>query len=121
MCVYKHEKGKNVSLGYTFKMHETEMTELTQGENYTYLGQDEDVGYNDSLKKRELLVNTLRGYERYGNLTYTATINQCTQYFCYPRDHSYICNTPMDKRRNRKNRCEDTQNTLSKWKFPCKY
>ena len=39
-CAYINiEKGKKVSLGNTFKMHETEMTELTQGENYTYLGQ----------------------------------------------------------------------------------
>ena len=51
-CAYINiEKGKKVSLGNTFKMHETKMTELTQGENYTYLGQDEDVGYNDSLNK----------------------------------------------------------------------
>ena len=54
-CAYINiEKGKKVSLGKTFKMHETEMTELTEGENYTYLRQDEDVGYNDSLNKERV-------------------------------------------------------------------
>ena len=54
-CAYINiEKGKKVLLGNTFKMHETEMTELTQGGNYTYLGQDEDVGYNDSQNKERV-------------------------------------------------------------------
>ena len=68
-------------------MHETEITELTQGENYTYIQQREDVGCNDSL-------NEEWRYKRYG-LHYTANINNA----CYPCDHSYIWNTPVDKKK----------------------
>ena len=71
-CAYINiEKGKMVSLGNTLKMHETEMTELTQGENYTYLGRDEDAGYNDSFNKERVASEY---FKRYGNLNYTATI-----------------------------------------------
>ena len=51
-CAYINiERGKKVTLGETFSINNLELHELQDGENYTYLGQDEEVGFNSQLNK----------------------------------------------------------------------
>ena len=49
------ERGKNVSLGEEFKINELELSELTEGEQYKYIGQDENVLYDNSLNKERVV------------------------------------------------------------------
>ena len=51
-CAYINiERGKKVSLGGKFDINGFELNELECGEKYKYLGQDEDVGYDNVLNK----------------------------------------------------------------------
>ena len=51
------ERGKKVSLGNNFRINDIELNELERGKKYKYLGQDEDIGYDNVLNKdrKELL------------------------------------------------------------------
>ena len=54
-CAYIFiEKGKKKSLGAKLTVNEMELNELENGELYKYLGQDENVGYNDTLNKEKV-------------------------------------------------------------------
>ena len=44
-----------MSLGEEFEINEVELAELTEGEPYKYLGQDENVGYDNSLNKERVI------------------------------------------------------------------
>ena len=51
-CAYINiERGKKVTLGEKFGINGIELKELESGEKYKYLGQDEDVGYDNVLNK----------------------------------------------------------------------
>ena len=55
-CAYVYiEKGKKKSLGEKFAVKEMELNELEDGEQYKYLGQDECVGYDNTLNKERVL------------------------------------------------------------------
>ena len=54
-CAYVFiDKGKQKSLGEKFSVEELELNELEDGEQYKYLGQDESVGYNNTLNKEKV-------------------------------------------------------------------
>ena len=113
-CAYIYiEKGKKLSLGNTLKMNNIEITELKEGENYTYLGQDEDVGYKDALNKERV---TREYYKRIRKIwkseLYSHHKVNAHNTFA-PSYYSYILNIVVDERRTRKHRREDTQMTLS--------
>ena len=54
------EKGRKRSLGEKFSVKEMELNELEDGEQYKYLGQDESVGYDNTLNKERVLKEYFR-------------------------------------------------------------
>ena len=59
-CVYLNiERGNQKSLGKFLTLDETKLAELTEGKCYKYLGQDENIGYNDVLNKERVIKNHL--------------------------------------------------------------
>ena len=51
-CAYIYiERGKQVSLGRKFSINNIELNQLEHGNCYKYLGQDEDIGFNETLNK----------------------------------------------------------------------
>ena len=55
-CAYLNiERGNQKSLGKFLTLDETKLAELTEGECYKYLGQDENVGYNNVLNKERVI------------------------------------------------------------------
>ena len=55
MCLLNIERGSRNSLGKFLTLDETKLAELTEGELYKYLGQDENIGYNDVLNKERVI------------------------------------------------------------------
>ena len=54
-CAYIYiERGKQVSLGRKFNINNIELNQLENGDCYKYLGQDEDIGFNDNLNKERV-------------------------------------------------------------------
>ena len=54
-CAYIYiERGKQVPLGKKFSINDDELNQLENGECYKYLGQDEDVGFNEGLNKERV-------------------------------------------------------------------
>ena len=55
-CAHRNiERGNQKSLGKFLTLDETKLAELTEGECYKYLGQDESIGYNDVLNKERVI------------------------------------------------------------------
>ena len=55
-CAYLHiERGNQKSLGKFLTLDETKLAELTEDECNKYLGQDENIGYNDVLNKERVI------------------------------------------------------------------
>ena len=55
-CAYLNiERGSQKSLGKFLTLDETKLAELTEGECYKYLGQDENIGYNDVLNRERVI------------------------------------------------------------------
>ena len=55
-CAYLNiERGNQKSLGKFLNLDKTKLTELTEGEFYKYLGQDENIGYSDVLNKKRAM------------------------------------------------------------------
>ena len=55
-CAYLNiERGNQKSLGKFLALDETKLAELTEGKCYKYLGQDENIGYNDVLNKERVI------------------------------------------------------------------
>ena len=51
-CAYIYiERGKQVSLGRKFSINNIELNQFENGDCYKYLGQNEDIGVNDTLNK----------------------------------------------------------------------
>ena len=51
-CAYIYiERGKRKSLGSNVEINGLSVRELKDGEQYTYLGQDESVGFDGPLNK----------------------------------------------------------------------
>ena len=48
------ERGKQVSLDRKFSIKNIELNQLENGDCYKYLGQDEDIGFNDTLNKERV-------------------------------------------------------------------
>ena len=48
------ERGKQVSLGRKFSIKNIELNQLENGNCYKYLGQDENIGFNDTLNKERV-------------------------------------------------------------------
>ena len=55
MCLLNIERGNQKSLGKFLTLDETKLAEVTEGECYTYLGQDENIGYNHVLNKKRVI------------------------------------------------------------------
>ena len=54
-CSYIYiERGKQVSLGRKFSIKNIELNHLENGNCYKYLGQDEDIGFSDTLNKERV-------------------------------------------------------------------
>ena len=67
-CAYVFiDKGKQKSLGEKFSVEELELNELEDGEQYKYLGQDESVGYNNTLNKEKVLKEYFRRLRKIWN------------------------------------------------------
>ena len=67
-CAYVYiEKGKKKSLGEKFSIMEMELDELEDGEQYKYLGQDECVGYDNTLNKDRVLKEYFRRIRKIWN------------------------------------------------------
>ena len=55
-CAYLNiERGNQKSLGKSLTLDETKLAELTEGQYYKYLGQDENIGFNDILNKERVI------------------------------------------------------------------
>ena len=55
-CAYLNiERGNQKSLGKFLTLDETKLAELTEDECYKYLGQDENIRYNDVLNKERVI------------------------------------------------------------------
>ena len=55
MCLYIYiERGKRKSLGRNIEINGLSVRELKEGEQYTYLGQDESVGFDGPLNKDQV-------------------------------------------------------------------
>ena len=61
------EKGRKKSLGEKFSIKEMELDELEDGEQYKYLGQDESVGYDNTLNKDRVLKEYFRRIRKIWN------------------------------------------------------
>ena len=67
-CAYVYiEKGKKRSLGDKFSVKEMELNELEDGDQYKYLGQDESVGYDNTLNKDRVLKEYYRRIRKIWN------------------------------------------------------
>ena len=55
MCHLNIERGNQKSLGKFLTLDETKLAELTEDECNKYLGQDENIGYNDVLNKERVI------------------------------------------------------------------
>ena len=54
-CAYSYiERGKQVSLGRKFSINNIELNQFENGDCYKYLGQNEDIGVNDTLNKERV-------------------------------------------------------------------
>ena len=78
-CAYVYiEHGKRRSLGKSIKINGVTIRELEEGEMYTYLGQDESVGFNGPLNKERVRkeykrrIRKLWSYNLYSNNKVTA-------------------------------------------------
>ena len=55
-CAYIYiERGKQISLGRKFSIKNIEVNQLENGDCYKYLGQDEDMRFNDTLNKEKVI------------------------------------------------------------------
>ena len=54
-CAYINiERGKITTLGEKFTINDVELNELVAGEKYKYLGQDEDISYDNTINKERV-------------------------------------------------------------------
>ena len=68
-CAYIYiERGKRKSLVSNIEIKGLSVRELKDGEQYTYLGQDESVGFDGSLNKKKSIKDVSR---KYGTLNST--------------------------------------------------
>ena len=60
-CAYIYiERGIQKSLDAKLSINGTDIEELDSGETYTYLGQDEDIGFKGELNKQRVTKEYLR-------------------------------------------------------------
>ena len=78
-CAYLNiERGNQKSLGKFLTLDETKLAELTKGGCYKYLGQDENIGYNDVSNKERVMkeymkrIGKIWPFELYSNNKVTA-------------------------------------------------
>ena len=54
-CAYIYiERGKQVSLDRKFSINNIKLNQFENGDCYKYLGQDEDIGFNDTVNKERV-------------------------------------------------------------------
>ena len=71
-CAYIYiERGKVKSLGSNIEINGLSVRELKDGEQYTYLGQDESVGFDGPLNKDRVKKSIKDVSGRYGTLNST--------------------------------------------------
>ena len=64
-CAYIYiERGKQVSLGQKVSINNIELNQLDNGNCCKYLGQDEDIGFNDTLNKGRVAKEYFQGVRK---------------------------------------------------------
>ena len=87
-CTYIYiERGKQVSLGRKFSIKNIKLNQLENGNCYKYLGQDEDIGFNDTLNKERV---TKEYFQRAMKIWSSELYGNIPEYFCYTSNHTNI-------------------------------
>ena len=95
------EDGKRKSLGQTIEINGLRVKELQEEELYTFLGQDEAVGYNGPLNKEKMTEE----YKRRVCKIWTSELYSCNKktaqkYFRSATDNAYHWDIELDKEGN---------------------
>ena len=73
-CAYIYiETDKQVSLGRKFSIKNIELNQLENSDCYKYLGQDEDIGFNDTLNKERVTKKYFERVRKIWSSSYTLT------------------------------------------------
>ena len=84
-CTYIYiERGKRKSLGSNIEINGLSVRELEDGEQYTYLGQDESVGFDGPLNKDRVKKKSIKDvFGKYRTLNSTV-ITKLRNITCLP-------------------------------------